>query len=673
MLLLPSEEPAVAPLLTAGLLLAALPHLHRLDLPHPTATAVVDALGVSRSRAYELRTAVEEALPALLRPAGRPPAPEPPEVDVTPILRACRDFVYDHPGAVERTGSRRRYSDVFRMFILRLADTHRDVSLDALADAVGVPIATLRDWLAGGTVATTTPSTLAAVVPPDPTSGQVQTLLELWSRWKGTFVGFCRHANEDWRLPFRRTLIATILHRHGVRFAKRRSGRSPDEDALRGQFTTYFPNAQWVGDGAHMAVDVDGQPFAVNLELLVDPCSGAFTGASVRDTEDAVAVIEAVQDGIATTGTAPLAVLLDNKPSNHAEEVHDALGDIPILRATPYRPQNKAHIEGGFGLFRQIAPTLAIATGDPRALARQLVELVIVTWARTLNHRPRKDRGGRTRVELHLDHEPTADEISAARAGLKDLLQRQEKARQTLAARQDPQVRNALAEAFARFGFADPEGEILNAIARYPLDAVVEGIAITAGKHRAGTWPAEADARYLLGIVRNIAEEREGWEIALALWDERKRAHDHALGAAERVRDAIDHEVDEVEGRVIAYADRALGTARRLDRFFWLGAIGDTVLNEDDDARHAMYRLAARRIASAHEVPHRERSAAIRFLAARLVAVVNPRPGGNSGHPRQSIGADGGSGCDPRGGRRLTRASGSGGVLRCWRPRSAVL
>lgn len=619
--LLPLEEPAVSPLLAAGLLLAATPHLHRLDLPHPTAAAIVDALGVSRSRAYELRAAVEAALPALLRPVGRPPETAPSLVDVSPILRVCRDFVYDHPGAVGGTGGRRRYSDGFRHVVLDLAATHRDVPLDVFADAVGVPLATVRDWLRGGVAATTPPESLAAVLPPDPTLPQVETLLDLWSRWEGSFTAFCHHANEDWRLPFRKTLIATILDANGVRFAKRRSGRSPDEDALRGQFVTFFPNAQWVGDGALMTATIDGETFAFNTELLVDPCSGAFTGASVRDTEDATAVLEAFQDGVATTGATPLAVLLDNKPSNHVEEVHDALGDAEILRATPYRPENKAHIEGGFGLFRQVAPVLAMLTFNAREVARQLVEIAVVTWARTLNHRPRKDRGGRTRVQLHLDHEPTAAEIDAARTALRERLRQQQRARQTLAARQDPNVRAALADAFTRFGFDDPDGELLNAIARYPLEAVVEGIAIVAGKRRADTWPGGADARYLLGIVRNIAQERESWETALALWDERGRARDRALDATERARANLDEQVEDLQRRVAAYADRALATSRRIDRFFWLRAIADAVLDEDEDSRHALYRLAARRIAATHAVPYRDRGAALRFLAARVLPI----------------------------------------------------
>lgn len=617
--LLPSEAPAVSPLVIAGLLLAALPHLEHLDLPHPTATAVIDTLGVSRSRAYELRTVVEAALPALGRPVGRPAAtPSTPTVDASPILRACRDFAYDHPGAVGGTGVRRRYSDTFRWFILDLLAKHREVALDTFADAAGVPAATLRDWLRGGLVATAPPENLATVPSLDPTGPQVETLLALWAAWKGSFVAFCRHANEDWRLPFRRTLIATLLAAHGVRFAKRRSGRSPDEEALRGQFLTYFPNAQWVGDGALVTATVDGKSFPFNLELVVDPCSGAFTGVAVTDTEDAAAVVAAVHDAQAATGATPLSVLLDNKPSNHAEVVKEKLKPAEVERATPYRPQNKAHIEGGFGLFRQIAPALAVLSGDPRAIARTLVELVVVTWARTINHRPRKDRGGRSRVELHLNHEPTAEEIEAARAALRERIRRQERARATLAARQNPHVRATLAEAFTRLAFDDPDGALLDAIARYPLDSVIEGVAVATAKRNAGTWPDDADARYLLGIVRRITEERELWELALALWDERGRAQDRALEATERAKDDIDNQADHAEDRLIAYVDRALKTARTLDRFFWLGALADTVLQHEKPDHTALFHLVARRIATTHAVPRQERAAATRFLAARL-------------------------------------------------------
>lgn len=618
---LPPQGAAVSPLLTTALLLAALPHLQTLDLPHPTASAVIAATGVSRSRAYELRAAIEAALPAVLRAPGRPEKPPAEPIDTTAILRAVRDFLYAHPGAVGGSEARHRYSDAFRRFVLDLAAQHRDVGLDVVADAAGVPLPTLKDWLAGGIDQMRPPENLATVPNRDPTEPQVETLLALWERWQGSFTAFCTHAQHDWRLPFGRTLIGRILAVHGVRFAKRRSGRSPDEDALRGAFQTFFPGAQWVGDGSPIDLVVGGQAFTFNVELMVDPCSGAVTGASVRDTEDAAAVVAAFDDGVATTGEAPLSLLLDNKPSNHAEAVYDALGDTAVERATPHRPQNKAHVEGAFGLFQQVAPALVVALGPPREMARQVLELVVTLWARTLNHRPRRDRGGRSRVQLFLDHEPTPEEIAAAKEALAERLRIQERARQTLAARQDPEVRATLADAFARLGFDDPDGQLLNAIARYPFEVVIEAIAVVEGKCRAGTFPDGADARYLLGVARNLAHEREGYEIALALWERRQRARDRALDAAERERDRLDELHDDPAARLAAYVDRALRTARRLDRFFWLGAAADTVHAEDLAEHHALFRLAARRIHATHAVPHRERLAATRFLAARILPI----------------------------------------------------
>jgi hypothetical protein len=621
-----TRDPIGPPVLVAAILLVARPLLDALGLPHPTAEAVIAATGASRSRAYELRAVVEAALPALLRSPGRPRSAEPPPVDLARQLeatRAVRDYLRDHGGAVGRQGGRQQYSDGFRWFVLDLVARFRDLPLSALADAGGLPLATLNDWLAGGSEALRPAESAAAAALQhrDPTDPQIQTVLAVWSTWKGGFTAFCRCVQQDWRVPFGRTLIARILTEHGVRFANRRSGRSPDEDALRRAFVTFFPNAQWVGDGSPISVQVGLDTFTFNVELVVDPASGAVTGASIDDVEDGVALVSAFDDGVATTGGPPLALLVDNKPSNLTDEVQQALGATKLVRATPYRPQNKAHVEGAFGLFQQTVPELVLNPGPPKELARQLLGKVFITWARTLNHRERPDRHGRSRVELHLDHVPTADEIAAAQAALDERIRRQELARQTRAARTDPQVRAVLTAAFARLGFDDPDGTWLAAIARYPIDAVVEGIAIVEGKRRAGTLPDGADVRYLLGCVRRVAEEREGYQIALALWAERVRARDLALSAAERERERIDEAYDDPEPRIKGYVDRALHVSRQLDRFFWLTAVVDVVRDGDPSEHEPLFRLAARRIHATHDVPHRERLAATRFLAAQLLPI----------------------------------------------------
>jgi hypothetical protein len=141
---------------------------------------------------------------------------------------------------------------------------------------------------------------------------------------------------------------------------------------MRGAFETFFPGAQWVGDGAELTIHIGPERFSCNLELMVDADSGAFTGASVRPTEDAAAVTEAFRDGAATTGAQPLALLLDNKPSNHGEDVDEALDETLRIRSRPYVPTDKPHVEGAFGLFAQEAPNLAIHATTLEELAREV-------------------------------------------------------------------------------------------------------------------------------------------------------------------------------------------------------------------------------------------------------------------------------------------------------------
>ncbi len=328
----PSEAPRVSPL-DAGLLLAALAPARRLGLTVPTSAEIIAAAGGHRSRIYEIKALIEEDIPKLLRKPGRPQAPDVPMQPRPDLAGAALEYVYDHPGSVEG-GKRQQYSDGFRHFILELVSTHYDVSLEDFAAAVRVPVPTLKDWLKGGIDATKPGGNLSVAPIMDPTGPQIEQLLALWTAWRGKFAAFCKHANHDWRLPFGRTAIATILAGYGVRFVKRRSGRSPDEDALRGAFLTYFPNAQWVGDGALISVNYGPERFDFNLQLLVDPLSGAFVGLTVSDTEDAASVVTAFEDAATTTGATPLSVLLDNKPSNHCELVHNALAPAVVERST---------------------------------------------------------------------------------------------------------------------------------------------------------------------------------------------------------------------------------------------------------------------------------------------------------------------------------------------------
>jgi hypothetical protein len=619
---------AVSSVLAAAVLLLGHEYRRAHGLVGPSVEQIITATGASRSRAYELREQLRQVLPSLLRPVGRPPAAPPREVapDVTCALaRAVAIFQMDHPGCVGGSEPRRHYTDAFRRFVLGLREQHADMEIEPFAEAIMVPLGTLKDWLGAGAAPLAdqgTPHEDAGNTGATGTtqaSAQIQVVLSCWETWRGTFGDFCNHVRDEQRVPFGRSLISTILFVHGKRRPQRRAGRSPDEDALRHSFETFFAGAQWVGDGSPIVVTINGERFGFNLELDVDAYSAALVGMSVRDEEDSAAVTEALRDGVASTGQAPLALLLDNKPSNHTSGVRAALGDATIaIRATTQRPQNKAHAEGAFGLFQQSVPPLDLRGATPRELAAQVLMLIAQTWARTLNHRPRAGRGGRSRVDLYS--EPvTAEQIDAARAALEERRKRQELARTTASAREDPRVRALLDAAFQRLALLDPDGHLRVAIARYPLDVIVDGLAIFEGKRRAGTLPPGVDARYLLGIVRNLGDEREGIAIAEELLRARLDARDHLLASLAGERDAARTDMSDVHERVLRFVHRALAANRRVDRLFWLLAVADEISSHTKDDPAPLISVAARQIHATHRVPYRERQDAVRTIVAHVV------------------------------------------------------
>ena len=630
-MLVPDLPPAVARNVTAGLVLAAraLAGTVAPDLPMPAAAQIVAAAGATKSRAYELRDAILGVLPSLARPPGRPKAQrEPAPGSVTADLRGeVLRFMKQHPGCVHEQPERARYSESFRLFVLELRERHADLPLADFAAALLLPVGTLEDWLRPGrTMATAEPSTStsttdADVTEPDARQTHVETVLAQWRSWNGDFGSFCEHVREHHRVPLGRSLIASILFVHGERTPEHRSGRSRDEEALRGTFETFFPGAQWVGDGKTLEIVVDGEVIKQNLELVVDAHTDAAVGINVRDQEDSPAVARAFADGVQTTGEAPLALLLDNKPCNDTDEVDAALGDTMHLRSTLGRAQNKAHVEGAFGLFSQTVPPIELRTGDARELARDVARLVATVFFRVLNRRPRRDRDGLSRVELYAQ-EVTDEQRQAALASLKERLRKQQLAAQALAARADPTTRALLDDAFARLHLHDSDHRLRNAIACYPLDAVVDAIAIFDGKRSAGTLPDGVDARYLLGIVKNVHHCHEAESITAALLRERLAARDRLLVPLVYERDAILADAGtDVAAALDAIVRRLTDADRVIDRHFWLDAAA-AAFPEDDEHRRPLFTRIARRIHAAFRLRPADRSALERSLLRRLWPLV---------------------------------------------------
>lgn len=619
-MLVHDDPPLVPPNVKAGLLLCARTVGEQLTLPFPSVGEILSATSATRSRAYEVAREIGELLPTLARAAGRPCAVRD-EEPVSKIAELCAEalrFVMSHPGCVRVGSERARYAETWRRFVLELRDRHADVPLADFADAICVPLGTIEDWLraplSGATPEHVDESTSHEH---DAKLAQIETVLCAWRAWSGDFTAFCEHVRRDHRLKYGKTMIASILFAHGERTPARRAGRSRDEEALRGAFETFFAGGQWVLDGKTLEVVIDGEVLQVNLELAIDAATGAAVGISVRDEEDSKAVTEAFVSGVETTDAAPIAALLDNRPSNHTSEVDAALGDTMRMRSTPGRAQNKAHVEGAFGLFAQKVPPIEIDTREPRALARTIAMIVATTFFRALNRAPRRDRDDKSRVDLYAEG-VTPEQREAARAALRERMRKQELARQTRAARIDPVVRALLDDAFARLALLDPERHFRDAIACYPRDAFVDAIAIFDGKRARGSLPDGADARYLLGIVRNVHHVHEADAITDALLRERLAARDRFLEPLVHDRDAIIAAALGAAPTLDVIVDRLVHAERNIDRHFWIDAAATLLASNNEQEQRSFAQRAAHRIHAAFCLDRRDRHRLVRMLLRRL-------------------------------------------------------
>ncbi len=243
---------------------------------------------------------------------------------------------------------------------------------------------------------------------------------------------------------------------------------------------------------------------------------------------------------------------------------------------------------------------------------------MVMVWGRTINHRPRRDRGGRTWAEL-IDDKPTAEEFEQAQTTLEQLAKRQEQARKTRAARQDPIVRGYVANSLNHLLLDDPKGYFLTAIAGYPLEAIAEAVAIFKGRKHSGTLPDGVDVRYLLGITRNVAQDREAWAIMDALWEERERARDSTLEYLWKQRDDIFTRFSRPENRVSAFVDKALACDVLPQRHFWLTIAASTISSLSPSLWEELYKRAGQRIQASYKTSYRERQAAIRYLASKVL------------------------------------------------------
>lgn len=163
----PDLDLNIPPLLTASVLLAARQFALASGISWPGTEDILAATGVSPEEAHQIEDTILDQLAALAVMANR--LSPPPDcaswdhgADLTVLadeeLRAVEQqhiavevlrFLKHNPGCAQ-SGTRERYTDSFRRFVLELRWRYAGVTTAEFAVAIDVPLDTVEDWLCGG-------------------------------------------------------------------------------------------------------------------------------------------------------------------------------------------------------------------------------------------------------------------------------------------------------------------------------------------------------------------------------------------------------------------------------------------------------------------------------------------------------------------------------------------
>jgi hypothetical protein len=593
----------------------------------PNVDTLLKLTGAGRSQAYEYAKTLKQLLPRLVKRAGRPPAPAPPDPTRQAVQTAIHAYLRAHPGAVSGNGPRTVYSDGFRRFVVQLVapgQAAEGLSAADLAEVTGVPLGTLKNWLFPPNIDNETaaeptdtdqkPKGSVSVVDTLRDS-HLRLIVTLWQTWKGPFNAFCLMLRTEHRLRYGDTYIGTFLEALGLRQRRR---RTPVEAPWSsGTYRRFFAGGQWLGDGTEVSVRWGLDTFVFNLESIHDVASDATVGFAVTDVENEDAVHQAYSAALETTqGQVPYALTLDNKECNHSPGAVAATPGTILLRSTPGRGQSKAPIEGSYGLFQQTMPPLAVTATTPREQARQAAELVFTAWYRGRNGKPRARLEKKTPAEAYIGMRTTAKDIEQIESWIREQRRRQEEFQKTRDARRDPVRIELLKQGLAELGIADPEGRLAVALAYYSREAIVRGLATFRAKQELGKVPAEADSgRYLGGIIRQLDIRLELELTGKHLLAQRLRLRDLTLAPLQKAAQAVRNELSPPE-QAQAFVDRSLEATIEVDSRFWMGAAADSLSAVSIDERETLYQALVRRVSASFGTDRLRRHDLIDRLAA---------------------------------------------------------
>jgi len=471
------------------------------------------ALGANRTSVYEQARRVLASLQELAgaRP-GRPRAPEATRSgEAAPTAQQLTieilEYQLEHPGAMLRHRGRSHYSPGLQRLVLARHDEWTG-SLEDFAAAVRVPMDTLRDWLQRdrqAELAEPEPEVPRLVVPRD-ASELTRQVAELWQAWAGPTRAFIGHAAR--RFDLSTAQVVRLLRILGC-IAPRR--RKPPRH--RGATQPLSPGTLLVTDGKQLDVvlTASGRRVHRNWQGIVDQPTGCDTAVVITAEECADGAAQAYDRALETlAGVVPEGLLHDNKPCYDDAQLQQHVQDrgTTMIPATPARPENKAILEGAFGLWAQRIGTLRLDDTNTETLISSAVAECVRTYTTATNTVPRVQWGGRSRLDVLREACPTEEQRRRDQLFLQRL-----KADHDPRRRRSPK-RNAVSarlldEVFKRLGLLDkdPKGALRRYLATCEPAAIRRAAAIVAARKARGLLDERHAHRYLAAVIRNQQDE----------------------------------------------------------------------------------------------------------------------------------------------------------------------
>ncbi len=473
-------------------------------------TGICAQLQANRTSVYEQADRILGCLRDLAgarpgRPAGDTPDP-PADLNAGSITIQVLDFRLEHPGSLVQQRGRAYYAPAFQRFVLSLLDQWQG-TLEGFADAARVPIDTLRDWIQRDQQGVLPQQNINEHLPtPRNASQVVRDIAREWQRWYGTTRHFFGHAAQKF-------CLSTAQVERVLRVLKLISRRPRKPFRFRGETHSLAPGTMLVTDGKQVNVHLlaSDQLVHFNWQAIVDQTTACHTAVVVDHHECAAGVADAFRSSVYTTlgGILPDALLHDNKPIYQEASLRHLVQKTftsNMIRATPWRPENKAVIEGIFGQWEQRVGTIQLDDSSPQALIHSATQEIIRAYTAATDSVPRIELDGKSRRRTLNEYCPSAEQTERDRAFLERLKADHNNARPR---QPDPSVLDLLDTVFQRLRILDkdPNRSLRSFLASFQTAAIRRAAALVATKLERGLLDTQYVHRYLAKLVISFQEQ----------------------------------------------------------------------------------------------------------------------------------------------------------------------